>query len=236
MAVTAPATGTLRYGGMAYGGAATTGPGGGGGAPTFVYALEANDRHQVLALVGDGTASAVPVWAYINPEPAPWAEALMSPNPSDYPTFFALDGAGAYPDAIIESPVFDAEADQEFQISGVWVDFYVRPNVMDNYDGGIGTLDPTFTVETRGWGIPSVTNTGGGGFATQVVTSDPKTFTVADGLDVADDPWPHHRSAYLACRLEQSVRAYQVIVTAAFGVEFVAFRPVGVRRSRRAGG
>ena len=227
---------THGYGGAPYGGF----PYLGGGAPGatgsgVIYALEANDRHQVVALLADGSVGS-PEWAYWCPAPAAWGEVTTPAGPSDYPPFFATNGAGSIPTARWESRLLELgdKGNQEFRVSGVEVDFTIRPDALDAIDGGPGAYGPQFTVTLQGWGVDGVSATSAfDGLTTSVTESDPETWS-ATASTVSMDPWPSFRTASLACRIDQSVKRVKINVTDAFGVEFLEWRvqgsPVQARR------
>lgn len=234
MAVTVPALGSVRLGYTALGGAAGTGSGGGAGTIVEVLFLEANDRNQVIACISDGT-DYPPTFVYWNPAPASWGEALASPYPGDFPTFYAVDGQGAAPSARWESGFKDAPVDEEWAIAGVEVLFNVRPTQLDGYDGGLGALVPTFTLHVEGFGVAGVVDTSAADSrSTSVVRSEALTWSAADDQDVSLSPWPSGYAARIPCRIDQRVTSYRVVVTDCLGVEFLSFRPYGVKTSRRA--
>lgn len=235
MAIIAPAYGTWAYGTAGYGtpaDGASTGPGGGAGGELEVLFLEANDRHQIIACISDGT-DYPPIFTYWNPAPAVWAEALAAPYPTDYPAFFAVDDAGGYPDARLESRWFLADAGTEEYVSGVLVRFEVRPTLMDNYDGGVGAHDPFFTIHVEGFGAGGVAATSGlDSLSTPIVASESLTWT-GTAENEARYPWPNVREYRAPTRVRQPLRGYRVVVDACFGVEFLSFEVMGSATGRR---
>lgn len=223
---------SYAYAGFAYGGGLYAGSPTVTGEPNAILALEANDRHQTIALIADGTVGA-PMWVYWCPALAPWGEVLREP---DYPAFFARNRAGIIPTARCESRIMELgdDGNQEFTIHGVEVDFTVRPDVLDDVDGGPGSYDPTFSVQVQGWGVEGVSATSSfDGLTTAVVESSVETWT-ATASSVSMDPWQTFRSASLPCSLEQAVRRVKINVTNVFGVEFLEFRVQGTPSPARA--
>lgn len=194
--------------------------------------LEANDRNQVIACISDGTIGA-PLWVYWNPAPAPWSEALASPDPSDYPQFYALGENGSPPVGNLESEVFHAPPGYEYSVAGMWVDFNVRPAIMDDHDGGLGDYSVGFTAYIEGWGIPGIeTTSSGDSLMTSVVRSDEIEVAI-DPATLSVQPWPHHRSVRLPTRLDGGVRSYRITLANVVGVELEKITPVGVTRDLR---
>lgn len=229
---------THGYGGAPYlGFPYLGGPGAGGGAGDgTILALEANDRHQIVVLLADGSTGGSPEWAYWCPAPAAWGEVITPAGPSDYPAFFATNSAGSIPTARWESRLLELgdKGNQEFRVSGVEVDFTIRPDALDAIDGGPGSSGPQFTVTLQGWGVDSITATSAfDGLTTSVVESTPESWS-ATASSVSMDPWPSFRTASLPCRIDQSVKRVKINVTGAFGVEFLEWRvqgsPVQARR------
>lgn len=190
--------------------------------------LEANDRHQAIICFNNGVLG-VPQWAYWNPAPAVWSEALASVYPDDYPPFYALDNAGAPVRGVYQSEVFQANPGFEYKVAGLWIDFKVRPTLMDDHDGGLGVHSPGFKAFVEGWGVPGIeTTSAGDSLTTSVVRSDPVQEWSGDADDLSVEPWPHHRSVRLPCRLIQSVRAYRFTIYDVVGVELEGVSIVGV--------
>lgn len=223
--------GGVRYGGgLYYGGTIVDEP-----RVNDIVFLEANDRNQVVTLVDDGS-SGPPQWSYWNPAAGAWAEALASPDPGDFPAFFALDDQGDPVPAVFHTRVYEAEANTELDITAVIVDFALRPSIMADHDGGLGDLTPRITVIVEGWGVPDVeTASPGDALTTSVVRSDPQSWVAPSASDISVEPWPHDRAVRLPTRLEQSVRAYRITVLELVGAEIVAFTPIGTRRDLRKG-
>lgn len=216
----------MGYGTLPYAGTGTL-------TPPFdsIIFLEANDRQQTVACISDGTIGA-PLWVYWSPAPAVWSEALASPDPADFPDFYAVDATGQPVLGVLESEVFRAQAGFEYQFAGMWVDFMVRPAIMEDHDGGLGELMIGFSAQVEGWGIPGVATSGGDALETTVVRSDVQTVSI-DPATVSDEPWPHHRTVRLPCRIDGGVRAYRITLFDVSGVEIEAVTPVGVMRDLR---
>ena len=228
---------THGYGGAPYGGF----PYLGGGAPSalasgVIYALEANDRHQVVALIDDARSGGVPIWSYWCPAPAAWGEVITPAGPGDFPPFFACNASGSVPTARWESRILDLgkDGDMEFTVAGVDVDFTIRPDALDAIDGGPGAYGPRFTVTIQGWGVDGTTDTSDfDGLTTAVVESDPIPWSTT-AANVSMDPWPTFCTASIPARIEQKVKKVKINVTDAFGIEFLEWRvqgsPVQARR------
>ena len=221
---------TRAYAGAAFGGAAYL-----GAAPTtgtvdgVIRALEANDRHQVIALIDDARSGGVPIWSYWCPAPAAWGVVITPAGPGDFPPFFACNASGSVPTARWESRILDLgkDGDMEFTVAGVDVDFTIRPDALDAIDGGPGSSGPRFTVTLQGWGVDGTTATSTfDGLTTAVTESSPVTWSTT-AANVSMDPWPSFCSASIPARIDQKVKKVKINVTDCFGVEFLEWRVQG---------
>lgn len=190
-------------------------------------ALMANDRHQLIAVIDDGSATSPPEFRQWYGGPVEWAELAGARSRSQVVPRYAARDDGTLVDGVVELAAVALGKGSMCTVEALLVEVSLRPSSIGILDGGVdGDTLLGFDAYAEGWRAEDVRTTDGAGHTGAVVRSETISWSIAAG-EVDASYFPATFAVRVPCVIEEQVRSVRAGITNLRGLELVSVELYG---------